>query len=117
MLPRPPRSTRTDTLFPYTTLFRSLVAAGPDGGLLSCGPRLRHTPDAGRVVGRRNSNPTSRHDNQARWGEGEQPRPLAPAWSPNIGFQARPRIPSRARQPPRRATGWRLGESGSDNRL
>src|SRR3546814_7947684 len=25
MLPRPPRSTRTDTLFPYTTLFRSQV--------------------------------------------------------------------------------------------
>src|SRR3546814_12371580 len=25
MLPRPPRSTRTDTLFPYTTLFRSLL--------------------------------------------------------------------------------------------
>src|SRR3546814_9075781 len=25
---RPPRSTRTDTLFPYTTLFRSFVAAG-----------------------------------------------------------------------------------------
>src|SRR3546814_4174200 len=24
---RPPRSTRTDTLFPYTTLFRSLTAA------------------------------------------------------------------------------------------
>src|SRR3546814_5087095 len=23
---RPPRSTRTDTLFPYTTLFRSLIA-------------------------------------------------------------------------------------------
>src|SRR3546814_21191312 len=23
MIPRPPRSTRTDTLFPYTTLFRS----------------------------------------------------------------------------------------------
>src|SRR3546814_17569043 len=27
MLRRPPRSTRTDTLFPYTTLFRSLLAA------------------------------------------------------------------------------------------
>src|SRR3546814_5021901 len=27
MIRRPPRSTRTDTLFPYTTLFRS-----PDGG-------------------------------------------------------------------------------------
>src|SRR3546814_16681162 len=25
---RPPRSTRTDTLFPYTTLFRSAPAAG-----------------------------------------------------------------------------------------
>src|SRR3546814_9349322 len=28
MIRRPPRSTRTDTLFPYTTLFRS----GPDSG-------------------------------------------------------------------------------------
>src|SRR3546814_5964228 len=29
MIRRPPRSTRTDTLFPYTTLFRSpVVAAG-----------------------------------------------------------------------------------------
>src|SRR3546814_6831812 len=27
MIRRPPRSTRTDTLFPYTTLFRSLVDA------------------------------------------------------------------------------------------
>src|SRR3546814_20163786 len=27
MIRRPPRSTRTDTLFPYTTLFRSLPAA------------------------------------------------------------------------------------------
>src|SRR3546814_1833282 len=28
MIRRPPRSTRTDTLFPYTTLFRSPAAAG-----------------------------------------------------------------------------------------
>src|SRR3546814_2826444 len=28
MIRRPPRSTRTDTLFPYTTLFRSHVGAG-----------------------------------------------------------------------------------------
>src|SRR3546814_13845139 len=28
MIRRPPRSTRTDTLFPYTTLFRSIVAVG-----------------------------------------------------------------------------------------
>src|SRR3546814_14835404 len=30
MLRRPPRSTRTDTLFPYTTLFRSLDEADDD---------------------------------------------------------------------------------------
>src|SRR3546814_14842708 len=30
MIRRPPRSTRTDTLFPYTTLFRSAVAGADD---------------------------------------------------------------------------------------
>src|SRR3546814_6840154 len=30
MIRRPPRSTRTDTLFPYTTLFRSPLAAQPE---------------------------------------------------------------------------------------
>src|SRR3546814_6980593 len=30
MIRRPPRSTRTDTLFPYTTLFRSDADQGPD---------------------------------------------------------------------------------------
>src|SRR3546814_2923289 len=30
MIRRPPRSTRTDTLFPYTTLFRSITATGGD---------------------------------------------------------------------------------------
>src|SRR3546814_16516352 len=29
MIRRPPRSTRTDTLFPYTTLFRSSSSPGP----------------------------------------------------------------------------------------
>src|SRR3546814_8362580 len=32
MIRRPPRSTRTDTLFPYTTLFRSRDAARPAEG-------------------------------------------------------------------------------------
>src|SRR3546814_6812900 len=31
MIRRPPRSTRTDTLFPYTTLFRSLALAAQGG--------------------------------------------------------------------------------------
>src|SRR3546814_6638287 len=43
MIRRPPRSTRTDTLFPYTTLFRSLQQlAGQSAELLrlaACGNR------------------------------------------------------------------------------
>src|SRR3546814_2469451 len=39
MLQRPPRSTRTDTLFPYTTLFRS-------GGI---GAQHRHRIDLARI--------------------------------------------------------------------
>src|SRR3546814_11551008 len=43
MIRRPPRSTRTDTLFPYTTLFRSfvdkvdatMIGAHPDQSLLA----------------------------------------------------------------------------------
>src|SRR3546814_18411050 len=31
MIRRPPRSTRTDTLFPYTTLFRSVTAVAQNG--------------------------------------------------------------------------------------
>src|SRR3546814_5285414 len=34
MIRRPPRSTRTDTLFPYTTLFRSLIKPYLDIDLL-----------------------------------------------------------------------------------
>src|SRR3546814_4430366 len=46
MIRRPPRSTRTDTLFPYTTLFRSLVLGlvGADrlgGGKRTAGPVCR----------------------------------------------------------------------------
>src|SRR3546814_16644532 len=40
MIRLPPRSTRTDTLFPYTTLFRSSVAARPFI-VLADAPRLR----------------------------------------------------------------------------
>src|SRR3546814_7424859 len=63
MIRRPPGSTRTDTLFPYTTLFRSPVAVslGP-GGLvtplarfLSLGIRRlahrRNNPGAGAAAG------------------------------------------------------------------
>src|SRR3546814_4135785 len=42
MIRPPPRSTRTDTLFPYTTLFRSLDVLSQDRGRLSHG---RHVSD------------------------------------------------------------------------
>src|SRR3546814_4742152 len=42
MIRRPPRSTRTDTLFPYTTLFRSPRLV-PRGRQAQCHP-VRHQP-------------------------------------------------------------------------
>src|SRR3546814_8768659 len=39
MIPRPPRSTRTDSLFPYTTLFRSLLHVLGASGLQVVGGR------------------------------------------------------------------------------
>src|SRR3546814_4228501 len=52
MIRRPPRSTRTDTLFPYTTLFRSCrIPCWEDGGILSAAARHRRVArrPAGRV--------------------------------------------------------------------
>src|SRR3546814_4326791 len=44
MIRRPPRTTRTDTLFPYTTLFRSarLAAGVSPAGAVACGPYCDH---------------------------------------------------------------------------
>src|SRR3546814_11137522 len=44
MIRRPPRSTRTDTLFPYTTLFRSAggSSAPPDAGSFHTSTRSDH---------------------------------------------------------------------------
>src|SRR3546814_4765248 len=56
MIRRPPRSTRTDTLFPYTTLFRSLPrpfpgrrrsGAVPEGDARQPGPAGRPDLPAG----------------------------------------------------------------------
>src|SRR3546814_6009205 len=53
MIRRPPRSTRTDTLFPYTTLFRSMVGTRNAGGGVRAiysfaGARQRISPKAPR---------------------------------------------------------------------
>src|SRR3546814_15826057 len=45
MIRRPPRSTRTDTLFPYTTLFRSADLAGEPFISLMHGDRTRRRVD------------------------------------------------------------------------
>src|SRR3546814_6655767 len=44
MIRRPPRATRTDTLFPYTTLFRYRKAA-TDLSYLACAKRLLADPE------------------------------------------------------------------------
>src|SRR3546814_18341148 len=55
MIRRPPRSTRTDTLFPYTTLFRSRTRAerprqgGNDGGCAGAAGRAEAAGRAGRA--------------------------------------------------------------------
>src|SRR3546814_5682910 len=43
MIRRPPRSTRTDTLFPDTTLFRSFLPGSSGGRRAGHGPHQRHT--------------------------------------------------------------------------
>src|SRR3546814_14110011 len=46
MIRRPPRSTRTDTLFPYTTLFRSYLRQGGSSyGMDTVVAALRHAPE------------------------------------------------------------------------
>src|SRR3546814_11892357 len=50
MIRRPPRSTRTDTLFPYTTLFRSVVEASGRPALISVTQRYHQPAVWGRVM-------------------------------------------------------------------
>src|SRR3546814_6562456 len=56
MIRRPPRSTRTDTLFPYTTLFRSVVLVFTDAVDIRIGGRFRRFAHGGllRAFSRKN---------------------------------------------------------------
>src|SRR3546814_13708994 len=67
MIRRPPRSTRTDTLFPYTTLFRSalqepLAVYGP-AAILHQGAEIVHRDmvDVERVIPSVGQQPRHRH--------------------------------------------------------
>src|SRR3546814_20139620 len=53
MIRRPPRSTRTDTLFPYTTLFRSAIGRDREVGdrrILGLARTVRHDGGVARAV-------------------------------------------------------------------
>src|SRR3546814_21023154 len=55
MIRRPPRSTRTDTLFPYTTLFRSIAGTPAEAylharGLYAATPDLSFNPQT--IIGK-----------------------------------------------------------------
>src|SRR3546814_3961333 len=58
MIRRPPRSTRTDTLFPYTTLFRS-INADQLGARLVCGPGYKGVQTCLRPLSARSEEHTS----------------------------------------------------------
>src|SRR3546814_20808377 len=70
---RPPRSTRTDTLFPYTTLFRSdredpknLREADRRNGEIVCAePERRNGDESGRQAGRDHREEGSHEEREA----------------------------------------------------
>src|SRR3546814_8925459 len=80
MIRRPPRSTRTDTLFPYTTLFRSYRRVPrPD--------RETYFPDSparARAVLPR-TQPSRNRDGAARCSAARSPRPVRRACAVEIG--------------------------------
>src|SRR3546814_6114244 len=90
MIRRPPRSTRTDTLFPYTTLFRSgepPAGRGPGGVLL-----LRQGRHAGRSAG--GGDPQRRHRRggdaggaRGGGGRGRGSVGMSEEWRPVVGFE------------------------------
>src|SRR3546814_18801869 len=69
MIRRPPRSTRTDTLFPYTTLFRSVASA-------RWSMRIRHRPAHWRFA----TWPRPRRTGVCRWAHGAISNSLSDVW-------------------------------------
>src|SRR3546814_7456642 len=89
MLRRPPRSTRTDTLFPYTTLFRSMRAAALRVDLRTLGQRQRHFA----AMAHRVALPAQRHLRQA---DARARRGNAAATAYRLRHQAKSAVAGRA---------------------
>src|SRR3546814_17600327 len=66
MIRRPPRSTRTDTLFPYTTLFRSLRDPGGHPEQLARSPDTIGTAPLGGMRGQLCAHSTCPHPSQTQ---------------------------------------------------
>src|SRR3546814_17928072 len=79
MILRPPRSTRTDTLFPYTTLFRSRRSAGRS---------RRALPPARRELPLSSHSPFAK--SRPRAITGDPPHRPPPARCARSGWQTRP---------------------------
>src|SRR3546814_12736021 len=97
MIRRPPRSTRTDTLFPYTTLFRSIavppeqkIEIGQDGTTsiraMGEGPRVMAEVDRIKLVNPDLRNMTKGLDGAIRTKDG-QPAPIDANVQLVSGFQ------------------------------
>src|SRR3546814_10520198 len=75
MIRRPPRSTRTDTLFPYTTLFRSSHdSRNVTGGLSPCDDADRRRPLSGDLRRFRMDHARSSAGIVRRQGQSDTPR-------------------------------------------
>src|SRR3546814_10641907 len=102
MIRRPPRSTRTDTLFPYTTLFRSTRAEGRRVRADRRGRRCRRLSRrrGGRRQGREGPSPngaqTGRQRAEAGEGTGPRGRTLGPRCLP-VRHRMAPPFASRQR--------------------
>src|SRR3546814_7391628 len=88
MILRPPRSTRTDTLFPYTTLFRSVVVRPADGiGADAYRHALAFPRSVGLTVSRRGAGARAPFHS-----------PCAPSSPPRAPTPPAPRRPTSGRQ-------------------
>src|SRR3546814_7153622 len=82
MIRRPPRSTRTDTLFPYTTLFRSIALHIPAAAIILC----LHGVEIQAHEGKRNNH---EHANDSPGGQAAISHVSAQATYPKIAFNRR----------------------------
>src|SRR3546814_2516169 len=126
MIRRPPRSTRTDTLFPYTTLFRSYFGIGKhprqadvrgvaDGfedrigfhGMLSlnCGSKLRARRSSGNSHDHSAVTPTAPAPPMTPAPTAPSSAPIPPARISPTSFAAETARPHAALPPPRTSSG------------